>query len=229
MPYQAQAPFNSPNTALRVLDFNNDGLDDVITWKTDLSAVSQLWVNNGNSQFINYSNSSDFPSLIGYDFIVYDLDRNGFTDLFAYRGDTIRVFFNSGSNFSSQQVCSTYRFSELAGGSDIKSWSLNDYNDDGVYDFIATIKVNNQHQVVALPGSAGCNCPFIFDVARREALLTIPTSFATAVKLLDVDGDSKNDLLIATQANNGIGGDGSQYVNWNYSIYRKFISKNDIK
>src|SRR4051812_30714289 len=56
------SPFNTDNFRSIVIDYNNDGLDDVVGWKDNVSSSAKLYKNNGNRTFSDVSTSMNFPA-----------------------------------------------------------------------------------------------------------------------------------------------------------------------
>jgi len=213
------SPFNKPNFHSTVIDYNNDGLDDVIGWIVDTPNSARLYKNNGNSTFTDVSVSMNFPSLSqgGSSLACKDLNKDGLMDLYYQSGDTLRIFFNNGNSFSTAtNTCGIFYLSSIFGTalSNIGQVTFFDYNGDGIYDILAWINNGTTSSIVAKKGQLFCgNCGFGFSSQSINTLVTFNNTYGTNFQLADVDNDGDFDLLIS-QTN----GDG-HFVNSTYAIY----------
>jgi hypothetical protein len=215
------APFNTANFVTRVIDYDNDGDDDVIGSLAYTSNTAKLYRNNGNGTFTDVSLQTNCPSFNEINFS--DLDKNGFTDIYWKSGDTIKAAFNNGSSFSTPSLsCGffflTSVFSEIT-DSTIIGFNIWDYNNDGVYDFIITTTQGTTARIWAQKGKINCSgCGFGPDTSSAKLLVTISNQINPDFKFADVNNDGAFDLLVCNGTNSG-GSIGSGFYNFNYYLY----------
>lgn len=133
-------PFTTDNLQSFVIDYDNDGDDDVVGWQYHVNNSARLYRNNGNTTFTDVSFALNFPSINSG--IAADLDKNGYMDAYYIKGDTLLYTLNSGSNFSSPYTtCNRHMLSNIFSthSSNIGTIKLGDYNNDGWYDIVAHI------------------------------------------------------------------------------------------
>jgi hypothetical protein len=209
------APFNTANFYSRVIDFDNDGDDDIYGFSYPSTALNstKIYRNNGNSTFTDVSVSLNFPSYDGG--ICADLDKNGYMDMYYLNGDTMRYSLNNGTTFSTPSAtCGYVLFSTLFNTpySNIKSYKLGDFNNDGIYDVVAQIVNGANSAIYGKQGQLNCTgCLFSFGSNPAVSLITLVGTALTQVQFNDIDNDSDFDML----TNQG----GNQYANVNYAIY----------
>ena len=209
------APFTTPNLTSLVIDYNNDGIDDLVGYTFQYANTAKLWKNNGNGTFSDVSSTVAFSN---YNWTgAFDFDRNGLMDVFQLNGDTLRISFNTAVGFTTPDAnCGFYLLSNLFGvpANDILNPILGDYDGDGVYDIISQVKSGTSSKINAVKGQLGCvnGCFFRFPSQTPFTLISLANTTNTLVKLADIDNDFDMDLLI---------GRGTQYQNYAYSIYKK--------
>ncbi len=210
------SPFNNQFFMSRVIDFDNDGDEDVIGWNGQLLRSTKLYKNNGNSQFTDVSVQSNFPS--NNEGICADLDRNGYTDVYYISGDTLIFSLNQNGVFTTPNMtCGKILLSSIFGSSNLRSVKLGDFNNDGKYDVIAHVVNGSASTVMAKSGSWACGiCGFSFSNQPAQSLLTISNPIDPLVTLADINNDGSFDLLIGSGTQTS---PGSGYYNFNYSIY----------
>jgi hypothetical protein len=208
------APFNTANFYSRVIDFDNDGDDDIYGFNSSTTQNStKLYRNNGNSTFTDVSTITNFPTF-NYG-ICADLDKNGFMDLYYVNGDTLRYTLNNGTTFSSPSVtCGYVLLSTLfnTAYTNIKSYKLGDFNGDGIYDIIVHRVVGTSSAILGKQGQLNCSgCFFGFSASPAVSLITLSNTTLTQMQFNDVDNDSDFDILTC-QGND-------QYSNSVYALY----------
>jgi uncharacterized repeat protein (TIGR01451 family) len=207
------APFNSPNFVSTVIDYDNDGDDDVLGWNATIINSGRLYRNNGNSTFSDVSAISNVPTR--YYGTSADFDKNGFMDLTYRSDDTVWISFNSGQSFTSlNNNCGFFLLSNVFGttSSNILSFRMGDINHDGIYDFIANIASNNTSSIVAKIGSLNCFCNYGLTSSPPQNLISFAnSSLPLTTQSADIDNDGDFDMLIAQGSN--------QYSNYSYYIY----------
>ena len=211
-------PFNIPNFQSTVIDYNNDGLDDVIGWVLDIPNSAKLYKNNGNSTFTDVSTTMNFPSNSqGNRFLCKDFNKDGLMDLYYASGDTLRISYNNGSSFATPSTsCGMYSWSTVLGSalSNIGQTIFFDYDGDGIYEILAWVNNGTTSSIVAKKGQLNCStCGFGFSTQPLKTLVTFNNTYGTSFQLADVDNDNDFDLLISQD--NG----SSYYVNSMFSIY----------
>ena len=134
------APFTIPNLTSFVIDYNNDGVDDIVGYRFQYANTGKLWKNNGNGTFSDVSSTVAFSN---YNWTgALDFDRNGLMDVYQLNGDTLRISFNTSSGFTTPDLsCGYYLLSNLFGTTEnnILNPILGDFDGDGVYDIISQI------------------------------------------------------------------------------------------
>jgi gliding motility-associated-like protein len=209
------APFTTPNLTSFVIDYNNDGIDDLVGYTFQYANTGKLWKNNGNGTFSDVSSTVAFSN---YNWTgAFDFDRNGLMDVYQLNGDTLRISFNTAAGFTTPDAnCGYYLLSDLFGvtANDILNPILGDYDGDGVYDIISQIISGTSSKINAVKGQLGCvnGCFFRFPSQTPFTLISLANTTNSLVKLADIDNDFDMDLLI---------GRGTQYQNYAYSIYKK--------
>ena len=209
------APFTIPNLTSFVIDYNNDGVDDVVGYRFQYANTGKLWKNNGNGTFSDVSSTVAFSN---YNWTgALDFDRNGLMDVYQLNGDTLRISFNTSDGFTTPDLsCGYYLLSNLFGttANNILNPILGDFNGDGVYDIISQIISGASTKINAIKGQLGCvnGCFFRFPSQTPSTLISLANTTNTLVKLADIDNDFDMDLLV---------GRGTTYQNYAYSIYKK--------
>lgn len=209
------APFTTPNLTSFVIDYNNDGVDDLVGYRIQYANNGKLWKNNGNGTFSDVSSSVSFSN---YNWTgALDFDRNGLMDVYQLNGDTLRISFNTASGFTNPDAnCGYYLLSNLFGtaASNIFNSILGDYDGDGVYDIISQVVSGTSTKINAVKGQLGCvsGCFFRFPSQITSTLVSLSNTTNTLFQLADIDNDFDMDLLI---------GRGIRYQNFTYSIYKK--------
>lgn len=83
-----------------IIDYNNDGLEDILLCNHPTTGSIKLMRNNGNMQFTDVTTASGLPALVNTDVIVADFDNNGWSDiLFNPSGNTLRFFMNTNGSY----------------------------------------------------------------------------------------------------------------------------------
>jgi len=208
-------PLNKQNLLTTVIDFDNDGDDDLITHQNNNYNSSNLYRNDGNNLFTDVSTDKNFPK--NNYLTTSDFDKNSFMDVYQINGDTLRISFNDGQKFSSfiNYGCGFYHFSSLfqVPFADIKSIKLGDFNNDGIYDIVAHVVNNSLSKIIGVKGliSNNTSCNFSFE-KNTTTLIDLASTVTVSFQFADVDNDFDFDLLLAQGS--------SQYSNYNYFIYK---------
>lgn len=207
-------PFNKKNFIGNIIDIDNDGDDDVFGWQNNISNSTTLYRNDGNNVFTDITVSKNFSKRNNG--TIADLDKNGYSDLYWINGDTLRYSFYDGSKFSSipnTVGCGFYIISSIFNctSSNIKSTKFGDFDNDGIYDFIAHVVNGTSSIIYGLKGViSNTSCSFSFD-SKIQTLITLSNTNPVFTQFVDIDNDSDFDLLLASGT--------SQYSNYSYSIY----------
>ena len=207
-------PFNTPNFISKVIDYDNDGDDDIIGYQSQLINSTKIYRNNGNSTFTDVSTSLNFP--VYNDLKMADFDKNGFMDVYNISGDTLRISFNNGISFSTPSLsCGYFLLSNLFNtlSSNIKVAQIGDYNNDGVFDLLIN-HINGSNSIIkAKSGVLSCSsCFYTFNSANAIQLVSFNTVNSIGINLADIDNDNDFDLLLAE-------GSSQYYSNYNYYIF----------
>ena len=209
------APFTNPNLTSFVIDYNNDGVDDIVGFTTQYANTGKLWKNNGNGTFSDVSSTVTFSN---YNWTgALDFDRNGLMDVYQLTGDTLRISFNTATGFTTPDAnCGYYLLSNLFGtaATSIFNSIIGDYDGDGVYDILSQVVIGTSTKINAVKGQLGCvsGCSFKFPSQTASTLVSLSNATNTLFQLADIDNDFDMDLLV---------GRGVRYQNFTYSIYKK--------
>jgi hypothetical protein len=212
------APFNQQNFYSHVIDFDNDGDDDVFGWTTATNS-SKLFRNNGNSSYTDVSVQYNF--LKSNNIKSADFDKNGLMDVYSINSDTLNISINNGTSFSTPTLtCGKYLLSTLFNTtySNLRSVKIWDFNNDGIYDIIAHVLNGSTSTVKAKIGSISCGsaCSFQFSSNAPNSLLSISNALEPVLSFADVNNNGVFDLLIGNGTNSS---PGPGFNNYNYSIY----------
>ncbi|MCX8470840.1 MAG: ASPIC/UnbV domain-containing protein, partial [Chitinophagaceae bacterium] len=209
------APFTNPNLTSFVIDYNNDGVDDIVGFTTQYANTGKLWKNNGNGTFSDVSSTVTFSN---YNWTgALDFDRNGLMDVYQLTGDTLRISFNTATGFTTPDAnCGYYLLSNLFGTASTSIFNsiIGDYDGDGVYDILSQVVIGTSTKINAVKGQLGCvsGCSFKFPSQTASTLVSLSNATNTLFQLADIDNDFDMDLLV---------GRGVRYQNFTYSIYKK--------
>lgn len=206
-------PFTTDNFQSFVIDFDNDGDDDLVGWQHHVNNSARLYRNNGNTTFTDVSSLLNFPPLNSG--IAADLDKNGFMDVYYISGDTLIYTLNNGLVFSSpNSSCSYHLLSAIfsTAPANIQTVKLGDYNSDGWYDIAAHITNGSASYIRAKSGKQLCDsCVIGWNSSPVQTLVNFGNTTVTKIQFADIDNDGDFDLLI--------GRDGGFYNYCSYSIY----------
>ena len=200
------------------LDFNNDGLQDVLL--VNGKGISKLYRNNGNSAFTDATAGSGLDvSMTGMGAAAVDYDNDGSVDIYitALEGD--RLFHNEGRG-KFKDVTRTAGISNADFGTSA-AWL--DYDHDGRVDLFVANYVQWSPETdirCSLDGRTKSYCTpesykgtssklyrnkgnGLFEDATRGAGLYDPTSKSLGIAVVDIDLDGWSDILVAndTQPN----------------------------
>jgi hypothetical protein len=207
-------PFTKTNFLTSVIDFDNDGDDDVFGWQNHILNSTFLYRNDGKNIFTDVTNSKNFSKRNNG--VAADLDKNGFSDIYWINGDTLRYAFYNGTTFSTvpnSVGCGFQYLSTLFNttSSNIKLTKFGDFDNDGIYDLVAHIINGTSSGIYAIKGiiaSSGCN--FSFET-KLQTLITFSNTNTTSIQFADIDNDSDFDLLTGQGT--------SAFQNYNYALY----------
>jgi uncharacterized repeat protein (TIGR01451 family) len=215
------SPFNQQFLISRVIDFDNDGDDDIFGWNNNILSSTRLYQNNGNMTFTDVSTNFNFPI---YNFgNTADLDKNGLMDVYYIYGDTLRYSLNLGTSFTNPNLsCGQFIISNLfnTSSSNLRSIKIGDYNNDGIYDLFAIVvnTGNNSASVFVKSGQLNCgNCGYSFSSSQATNIITFNNQLDPQLSLADLNGDGSFDILIANGTQNTPYPAG--YYNFNYFVY----------
>jgi hypothetical protein len=171
--------------AIRVGDFNNDGIQDLVVAGTGYTNVIVL-LGNGAGGF---SPAPSSPIPIGTQpdsFAVADLNADGNQDIVVvdYWSNSLTVLLGDGSGGFKQASGSPF-----AVGAGPTSVAVGDFNHDGIPDLAATNSSDSTVTVLLGDGSGN----FSPAAGSPVALATVPNALAVG----DFNGDGISDLAIA--------------------------------
>ncbi len=211
------SPFNSQFFFSRVIDFDNDGDEDVFGWNGQVANSAKLYENNGAGAFVDVSVNSHFPN--GNERLCADLDKNGFMDVYYFQNDTLFFYLNQDGVFQApSSQCGKIPLSSNFGSTNLRSIKLADINGDGVYDVLTHVLNGSQSIVKVKMGSWSCgSCGFAISTAPAQSLLTLNNAIDPLLGVADVNNDGAFDLLIGNGTQSSPYASG--YWNFSYSIY----------
>lgn len=112
-------------------DIDNDGDQDVFIGNHD--QPSRLMRNNGDGTFTDITSDAGLSGMFNFLIIqctLRDFDNDGYMDILATGGSTLKVMLNNGDG--------TFSDSEIELDEDVNSYALGDLNNDGFVDLITT-------------------------------------------------------------------------------------------
>ena len=184
-----------------VIDYNNDGFQDLITvpYGGPNDNVHKLWRNNGDSTFTDVSSQVNYPQgNLGYNGYIYicNINNDYYSDLMSidYVNDSVSFAINDGTQFNVE----TFAFNI-----DVHTvLDFGDYNGDGRIDIYAQVIFadNTRGISVFLNNYQKCTEQF----SERIDLITGQASNVTTggANFIDLDQDGDQDLVYCEQTGN---------------------------
>ena len=197
-------------------DFNNDGTDDIVAASmgmikrnsdgTHVTEYEQIPLTlSQENKFIdgssNIEGQQDTGLPLGYSFghdlSVGDVNGDGFSDFFTGKV----LFINDGTgNFTNSTSLINYDFSKI---SYVMTSTMGDLNNDNIDDIVIMFAENqivDHSGIIILSNGSIISNSNIIKIDKNIGLYGSNTKFNSLV-ILDVNDDSKNDIIIAnTQA-----------------------------
>jgi gliding motility-associated-like protein len=211
-------PFNLDNAVFHVIDFNNDGLDDVIGHQIHANNSSRLYRNNGDGTYTDVSAVSQFPP--SNHRMLGDLNKDGFTDVIVvvhvgqdFLGDFEYVFNANGTFYSPSSCNGVNILTELnVNATALRMRRMADFNSDGVYDLLQYVTGLDSTYLFGIPGVLDCSeCGYRFDFSQKSVLWTIGYTGDFGLQVMDLDNDFDFDLITAHGPN--------QYQSYTYTVH----------
>lgn len=177
---QAVAGLNGVFGAASVIDFNLDGLPDLVVQVAQGTVALYSFVGNGNGSFSPVSNITIAPlGFRVYTLVTGDFDHDGFPDLAGINGETepghiLYLFGDGRGNFVLQQVV----------GPEGVSIALGDFNGDGIPDVVVPDLFNFVSLAV---GRSDRNFP---------SPLSLNPTTATTISAGDINGDGLPEIFV---------------------------------
>ena len=196
--YPYQNPQASVPDNLILADFNGDGVLDIFKPLEFHSWDGEVILGRNDGTFQTNAAYGWNNNGFGYNLVTADFNGDGFPDV-AYSGATdIATRTQPGFDLmagSSHGVLGTPTFVPVAAsGGGVTEWiATGDLNSDGKADIVATIGNNSQYNQVAVLIAKGnsFNKPVYYSTGS--------TTQAYDVFLVDVNGDSKPDIVLSNQ------------------------------
>ncbi|MFK7833004.1 MAG: FG-GAP-like repeat-containing protein [Winogradskyella sp.] len=170
-------------------DFNNDGFLDIYINDWDECDSNQLYLNNGNSTFTDFTVATGIQAtegLASYAAFPFDINDDGFMDLLVSNDfdEANNLYINTNGNSFTDEAA-TYGLDTMG---DDMGITISDYNNDGDFDFFITAIDNN-----FFLQNDGNNT--FEEVA--DALNVGNTGWAWGTRFSDFDLDGDEDLFVA--------------------------------
>ncbi|MBC7381468.1 MAG: VCBS repeat-containing protein [Bacteroidia bacterium] len=205
---------------LDVIDFNNDGFEDVV-YQNSATGPIKLY-RNTNGFFTDITNIALLPVINGSEgtgVLSFDYNNDGFQDLLISRaglGGFMRLFKNNcGSNFTEVSsisgmpsriniISNTYTADPII--------LISDYNKNNTNDILFGMTLANGNHVIALLKNLG-------GVFSIDSDLITGFSATPYFALIDYNNDLSEDILVITNANINTNATISLYDNNGSGIY----------
>ncbi len=174
------------NTSATWFDVNNDGFLDIYISDWGGCTNNSFYINKGDGTFENVTNQfGDNNTKLSYMSVPFDFNDDGWMDLYVAndKNEPNELFINNiGIGF--EDKASDYSVNNFG---DDMGIAINDYNNDGLFDFFVT----NIGENILLTNQG--NNTFV-DVAIGENISN--TGWAWDVNLADFDLDGDEDLFV---------------------------------
>lgn len=197
----AKADFltGSSPLAISVGDLNNDGLSDLISANSSSGPNISVLRNISSSDNVNFASKVDFSTTAAPNSLaVHDLDGDGKLDIVtvAPLSNAISVLRNTstGGNISFAPKV------DLTGVSNCTSIAVGDLNSDGKPDLILANNTNSNNNISILKNTSTSG------LISFENKIDLAFGFANpkTVRLGDLDGDNKLDLIVTKENQFGV-------------------------
>jgi hypothetical protein len=168
-----------PSVAPAVGDFYSDGRASLATWAYYTSTNLELWHNRGDGTFFQTSYSID----LGYatpPFLVGDANNDGHADILFASGNGCYWLLGNGDGTFTQ---GPYNTATVGGG----GWTIADVNADGLPDVVQAPLYHSWVSVSNNQGGGVVAYPVLYPTEAN----------AYMVRVADIDGDNKPDLVVS--------------------------------
>ncbi len=209
-------PFNQNNLIAQIIDYDNDGDDDVIGCIIQNPESSKLYRNNGDGSYTDVSTTVNSPA--GNLRVILDFNKDGNDDIVIYRynGATwsgyLDFYVNKNGVFYSAD-CGSIRADSLfqVNLSNLRRGKFEDVNNDGIYDLVYSIFEGTSIKLFVKYGKLTCDlCGYGFKDNAPEEIFDGGQNQDLDFQLIDFDNDDDFDLITAVGYN--------QYTIYNYKV-----------
>ncbi len=182
------------------IDYDVDGDLDFITYDSNDTNYSDVYINDGNGIFtLNDSPGFTLNSRSDDRLMIVDVDNDGDDDILNATGQTTHTYYRNdgGGVFTSLTHPVVTAGGTIVYGTSSTNYAFDtfpfDYDADGDTDFVVWDAPNNDYSDVYVNDGSG-----VFSLSTDLGISSITSSASTRLMIVDVDNDGDDDLLSAT-------------------------------